>query len=63
MRQETDPIDTLRVRILGAGAADEAELKEIDRQVKIAVTAAAEFAQQSPEPDISELYTDILIEA
>ena len=63
VRQETDPIDTLRVRILGAGAADEAELKEIDRQVKIAVTAAAEFAQQSPEPDIAELYTDILIEA
>ena len=63
VRQETDPIDTLRERILSAGAADEAELKEIDRQVKVSVTAAAEFAQQSPEPDVSELYTDILVEA
>ena len=26
-------------------------------------TAAAEFAQQSPEPDTAELYNDILVEA
>ena len=63
VRQETDPIDTLRERILGSGAADEAQLKEIDREVKVLVTAAAEFAQQSPEPDTSELFTDILLEA
>jgi pyruvate dehydrogenase E1 component alpha subunit len=63
VRQETDPIDTLRERIMAAGAADETKLKELDRQIKVSVTAAAEFAQQSPEPDISELYTDILLEA
>ena len=63
VRQETDPIDTLRDRIIAAGAADEAKLKELDRQIKVSVTAAAEFAQQSPEPDVSELYTDILLEA
>ena len=63
VRQETDPIDTLRERIMTAGAADEAKLKELDRQIKVSVTAAAEFAQQSPEPDVSELYTDILLEA
>ncbi len=63
VRQETDPIDTLRERILAVGAADEALLKEIDREVKATVTAAAEFAQQSPEPDPAELYTDILLEA
>jgi pyruvate dehydrogenase E1 component alpha subunit len=63
VRQETDPIDTLRERILAADAADEARLKDIDREVKATVTSAAEFAQQSPEPDPSELYTDILLEA
>ncbi len=63
VRQETDPIDTLRERILGSGVADEVKLKELDREVKVLVTAAAEFAQQSPEPETSELFTDILLEA
>lgn len=63
MRKEHDPIDTLRDRLLAAGAADENKLRDIDRDVKTVVTEAAEFAQQSPEPDISELHTDILVEA
>ena len=63
VRQERDPIDMLRERILAAGAADEAALKEIDRRIKAVVTEAAEFAQQSPEPDPEELYTDILVDA
>ncbi len=63
VRKESDPIDTLRERIIAAKAADEATLKDIDREVKAVVTEAAEFAQTSPEPDASELYTDILLEA
>lgn len=63
VRKESDPIDTLRERILSAKAADEATLKDIDRNVKAVVTEAAEFAQTSPEPDASELYTDVLLEA
>jgi pyruvate dehydrogenase E1 component alpha subunit len=38
----------------------EAALKTIDSDVKAIVTKATEFAQTSPEPDPSELYTDIL---
>ncbi|MBC8241414.1 MAG: pyruvate dehydrogenase (acetyl-transferring) E1 component subunit alpha [Alphaproteobacteria bacterium] len=60
VRKESDPIDTLRARILKEKAADETLLKEIDREVKAAITEAAEFAQTSPEPDPSELYTDVL---
>ncbi len=60
VRKESDPIDTLRARILKEKAADETLLKEIDREVKAAITEAAEFAQTSPEPDASELYTDVL---
>ena len=59
IRKETDPIDMLRDRILAQNITDEVTLKEIDKNAKAIVTAAAEFAQQSPEPDPSELYTDI----
>ena len=63
MREERDPIETLRQRILEEGAADEDRVKEIDKAVKARINEAAEFAQQSPEPDVSELWTDILAEA
>jgi pyruvate dehydrogenase E1 component alpha subunit len=63
MRQEHDPIDRLRTKLLDAGYADENALKTIDREVKDIVAAAAEFAQASPEPDPSELWTDVLVEA
>jgi pyruvate dehydrogenase E1 component alpha subunit len=63
MRQEHDPIDRLREYILGNKIADEARLKDFDREIKEIVGAATEFAQQSPEPDPSELWTDVLVEA
>ncbi|MFP5517975.1 MAG: thiamine pyrophosphate-dependent enzyme, partial [Alphaproteobacteria bacterium] len=62
MRSESDPIDQLKAKLLAGGHADEDKLKEIDRAVKAIVTESAEFAQQSPEPDPSELWTDILVE-
>ncbi|MGB8840212.1 MAG: pyruvate dehydrogenase (acetyl-transferring) E1 component subunit alpha [Aliidongia sp.] len=63
MRTEHDPIDLVRKRLVDSGQADEAVLKQLDKEVKDTVTAAAEFAQQSPEPDPSELWTDVLIDA
>ena len=63
VRTEQDPIDNLRELILNTKAADEAALKAIDAEIKAIVTEAADFAKQSPEPDPSELYTDILVEA
>jgi len=63
MRQEHDPIDRLREHILSGKVADEVKLKDFDREIKEIVSAATEFAQQSPEPDPSELWTDILVEA
>ena len=62
MRSEKDPIETLKQTILGGGHAGEGELKDIDKAVKADVTVAAEFAQNSPEPDASELYTDVFME-
>lgn len=62
VRQEQDPIDNLKGLILKNKWADEAGLKEIDKEIKAIVTEAANFAQESPEPAIEELYTDILVE-
>jgi pyruvate dehydrogenase E1 component alpha subunit len=63
VRKETDPIDMLRDRIFAQNISDEASLKDLDKQLKGIVTAAAEFAQQSQEPDPLELYTDIYAES
>ena len=63
MREEHDPIDGLRMQILDGGYADEGAIKEIDKKIRTIVNEAATFAQESPEPDLSELYTDILAEA
>jgi pyruvate dehydrogenase E1 component alpha subunit len=59
MREHRDPIDLLRKRILEEGTVSEAELKEIDREVRAMINEAAEFAQQDPEPDGAELCTDV----
>jgi pyruvate dehydrogenase E1 component alpha subunit len=63
VRTEHDPIDHVRGRLLEQGIADEAALKQIDKGIRDIVAEAAEFAQQSPEPDPAELYTDVLVEA
>jgi pyruvate dehydrogenase E1 component alpha subunit len=63
VREERDPIDQLRDEMLAAKTVDEAGLKEIDRKVREVVNAAAEFAQNSPEPDPGELWTDVLAES
>ena len=43
--------------------ADEAELKAIEDGTRAEIQAAAAFAQESPEPNASELWTDVLLEA
>ena len=60
MRQEHDPIDSVRAILEDLGI-DDGALKEIDREVKAIVTDAADFSQTSPEPDPAELFTDILV--
>ncbi|HET7408900.1 MAG TPA: pyruvate dehydrogenase (acetyl-transferring) E1 component subunit alpha [Paracoccaceae bacterium] len=59
MREEHDPIDGLRKLMLDQGVAEEDAIKAIDREVKGIINDAATFAQESPEPDESELWTDV----
>ncbi|MEM7177151.1 MAG: pyruvate dehydrogenase (acetyl-transferring) E1 component subunit alpha [Pseudomonadota bacterium] len=63
MREEHDPIDGLRKVLLDQGIADEAALKDVDKEIKAIINEAALFAQDSPEPALDELYTDILADA
>ncbi len=60
VRQDSDPIEQVKKRIIADGIASADELKAIDKEMKAIAANAAEFAQADPEPDAAELYTDIL---
>jgi pyruvate dehydrogenase E1 component alpha subunit len=62
-KAKRDPIEHVKKLIIDAGHASEDELKTIDREIRAIVSESATFAQESPEPDPSELMTDIYIEA
>lgn len=62
MRTERDPINLVRDLLLAQGKSED-DLKKIDKEIRDIVADAADFAQTSPEPPESELYTDILVEA
>jgi pyruvate dehydrogenase E1 component alpha subunit len=58
IRTDQDPIEQVRSRLLAAKVSEQ-ELKAIDAEVREIVNASADFAQRDPEPDPSELWTDI----
>lgn len=60
MREEHDPIEQVRRRLIENWKISEEELKAIDSKVREIVNESAEFATHDSEPDPSELYTDIL---
>ena len=59
MREERDPIEQVKDVLLTGRHATDDDLKSIDKDIKDIINAAAEFAKESPEPDIAELWTDI----
>jgi pyruvate dehydrogenase E1 component alpha subunit len=59
VRNEHDPIEQVRRRLIEKKWANEDDLKKVDAKVREIVNEAAEFATVDPEPDPSELYTDI----
>ena len=63
MREEHDPIETVRRRLVETHKMGEDELKAVDAKVREIVNDAAEFATHDPEPDVAELWTDVLLEA
>ena len=63
MRETRDPIEHVRKALLGGEQVSEDDLKAIDKEIRQIVNEAASFAQESPEPDPAELWTDVLVEA
>ena len=59
VRDEHDPIEMARKRIIERGFGNDDDLKLIEKRVRDIVTDAADFATNSPEPDAAELWTDI----
>lgn len=59
-KENRDPITQFRKYLEANGIANEAALKKIEDDIKAEVNDAAEFAKTSPEPDATELWTDIL---
>jgi pyruvate dehydrogenase E1 component alpha subunit len=59
-REHRDPIDHAGRELQEMGVSEE-DLKAIDKEIKDIVVEAAKFAEQAPEPEASELYTDVLV--
>ncbi len=60
MREHHDPIERLKAELIKGGIAED-DIKAIDKSIREVVNGAAEFAETSPEPEPSELYTDVLV--
>jgi pyruvate dehydrogenase E1 component alpha subunit len=60
VRETRDPITHVERELEKMGVKEE-ELKAIDKEIKNIVVGAAKFAEEAPEPDPSELYTDVLV--
>ena len=61
MRDKSDPIEGVKKYLTEAGVGED-ELKKIDQDIRKIVSDAADFAETSPEPEMHELYTDVLVE-
>ena len=56
-----DPIENLKKILIEEGVKED-DFKPLEKEIKEIVNESAQFAQESPEPDPSELWTDILVE-
>jgi pyruvate dehydrogenase E1 component alpha subunit len=61
VRDHKDPIEGLKKVLIEMGKTEE-DLKAIDKAIRARVAESADFAETSPEPEPSELYTDVLVE-
>ena len=61
VRDKSDPIDHL-AKVLAEKGIGEDQLKTLDKDIRKIVADSAAFAEESPEPEASELYTDVLVD-
>lgn len=60
--KEKDPIETTKATILKNKIATLADLDKMEEDILSLVNASVDFAENSPYPDASELYTDVYVE-
>ncbi len=60
IRKNSDPIENIK-ELLAKNGLNEDEIKNIDSEIKVTIADAATFAQESPEPSVEELFTDITV--
>lgn len=61
VREKSDPIERLKAILIKDGVKEE-DLKALDKKVRKIVADSADFAEESSEPELAELYTDVLVE-
>jgi len=61
VRENSDPIDRL-AKLLETDGVSADDLKTLDKEIRQIVAESASFAEASPEPELSELFTDVLVD-
>ena len=62
VRSHRDPIDRMKSYLIEEVNVSEDDLKALDREIRKIVQESADFALESPEPEIAALYTDVIVE-
>lgn len=62
VKEKRDPLDHFRTYMEKTLKIKENDIKVIENEIKDIIAEAIEFSKASPEPDPSELYTDVLRE-
>lgn len=63
VKSHSDPIEHVKEILLDSEVYGADDLKAVDKDIKAIVSEAASFAQESPEPNPQELYTDVLYDS
>ena len=57
--RKRDPIELLKIKMLDAGLIEEKDYKKIDKEARDISSSSIDFSEKSPEPELSEIYTDV----
>ena len=60
VRDKSDPIEHAKRELETLGVGED-EFKALDKEIRKIVAEAADFAEESPEPELDDLYTDVLV--
>ena len=60
VREKSDPIEHAKRELEALGVSED-EFKKLDKEIRAIVQDAADFAEQSPEPGLDDLHTDVLV--